>query len=105
MSTDIDIVSLMVAVYKDKIQSDQLVRLQEELRNLRQAEADMRRNKADAEIRLMAKLKIHLDKFKHTYENVRGKTGKDITSVEDYIRSIEQKIKDISYRKNNGKIK
>ncbi len=95
-----DIISIIVSVYKDKVEMELLQSFMTEYNNLLQAEADARRIKSTNIIKQIAALKIALSKFEFTYEKIKAVNGK-IDEIEKYIYSIESKIKRLSFEKNN----
>lgn len=95
-----DIISLLVATYKDYVEQTVLEETRESLNALISAEADARRNKMATDIRRMGKLKIALSRFEIKYNQIREKTG-SITAIDDYIADIRAEIKTISFNKNH----
>ena len=94
-----DIISLLVATYKDYIEQTVLEDTRQSLNALISAEADVRRDKRATDIRKMAKLQIALSQFEINYNQIREKTG-SIAAIDDYIADIRAEIKTISFNKN-----
>lgn len=95
-------IELAIAYYKDKVQQELLEKFRVESRLLLEADADARRSIAREDIMAMARLRIELEKFKFTYNQLSGKCG-SIESVDDYLHGVELMVKKISYRKNNAR--
>lgn len=94
-------IELAVAIYKDKVQRELIEKFRVESRRLLEADAEARRSKARENILAMAKLKNELFKFKLTYSMICGICG-NIEAVDNYLRSVEKKVKLLSYKKNHG---
>ena len=95
-----DLLSLLIAAYKDKIERESLDRVNAELNALIVADADARRETRAADIREMAKLRMALTRFENSYSRLKHSYG-DIEAVECYLASIRRRIKEISYKKNH----
>ena len=93
-------IEVAIAYYKDKTQEELFEKFKVESYLLLKAEAEARWTIARENIEAMAKLRIELQKFKFTYNKISGVCG-NIATVDEYIREIEQKIKKLSYEKNN----
>ena len=96
-----DIISLLTAAYKDRVERKLFDDLRSGMNELFAADADARREKAAAYIMQMAKLKIALQKFEMTYSKIKGDFGK-VDAIDDYIAEVQRQIKAISYRKNSS---
>lgn len=94
-----DIISLLTAAYKDKVERNFFDELRVGMNELLSAEADSRREKTAADIIQMAKLKIALRKFEICYSQIQEKAGK-LTVIDDFIAEVQMQIKMISRRKN-----
>ncbi len=94
-----DLLSLLIAAYKDKVERDSFERITAELNTLIVADADARRAATAADIKEMAKLKIALSRFEITYGRIKDSVGK-IDAIDDYVAKIQRRIKEISYKKN-----
>ena len=95
-----DLITLAIAYYKDKAQNEILERFREASYRLMEADADSRRAKAHEDIMSMAKLKEELKKFKPVYGRITSICG-PMEAVDSYIREVEYRIKQLSYKKNN----
>lgn len=96
-------INLVIAYYKDKIQKELLDKFKEESCRLLQADADARRMTAREDILTMAKLKMELEKFKLTYNQISSTCG-SMDAIDSYIREIEIKIRQLSFKKNHPRI-
>lgn len=94
------ILTILVAAWKDKVQSECLENIRAETFRLLQADADARRVKASETILAMARLKNQLFKFETTYSMLADSCGK-VEAVEEYIDGIKLKIKKLSFTKNH----
>ena len=65
----VNLIELAVAFYKDKVQQELLEKFRVESRLLLQADAEARRTMARENIKVMAQLKIELEKFKESLLN------------------------------------
>lgn len=95
-----DLVSILVAAYKDKVQREVLEETRNSLNALLIAEADARRGKAGVDIQRMCKLKISLKRFEIKYAQIQNRCGK-IPAIDDYIADVRAEIKMISMKKNH----
>lgn len=95
-----DIISLLTAAYKDRVERKLFDELRIGMNELLSADADSRREKTAADIIQMAKLKTALRKFEISYTQIQEKYGR-IDAVDGYVAEIQSKIKAISYKKNN----
>lgn len=95
-----NVLSLALAFYKDKIQSETLQQFHSEFNKLLEADAVARRSKAQTLVMQLAKLKIALQQFELTYQNLKKKVG-EVKAVDEYISSIKREIQKISDNKNN----
>jgi len=95
----IDYVSLALAAIKDKISEESAEEFRNSYTKLLETEAQSRREKVQANIIEMAKLRLELSKFKETYEKLKTLCG-SIENVDDCISDIEKRIKLISANKN-----
>jgi len=95
----IDYVSLALAAIKDKISEESAEVFRNSYTKLLETEAQSRREKVQANIIEMAKLRLELSKFKETYEKLKTLCG-SIENVDDCISDIEKRIKLISANKN-----
>lgn len=95
-----DLISLLIAAYKDKVERDSLEKIKVELKSLIIADAEARRATAASDIREMAQLRIALNRFELTYSRIRENSG-EIEAVNDYIAQIQRRIKEISFKKNH----
>lgn len=94
-----DVIQIAIAYYKDKAKHEVMERFREESFKLLQADADARRLIAKEQILALAKLKIELAKFKFVYSGLQNQFG-TVGALDNYIRSIETRIKLLSYEKN-----
>ena len=97
-----DVILLALAVYRDIVEKKLADQFKEEYHKLLVAEVDSRRMKSSELIKQMAIIKIKLFNFETVYSKVKEKTGK-IEAVDHYIYGIKQKLKKLSYEKNNLK--
>lgn len=95
-------IELAIAYYKDKVQQELLEKFRVESCLLLQADAEARRIMVRENIKAMACLKIELAKFKLTYNKISVEYG-TMMVIDDYIREIETKIRQYSYKKNHMK--
>ena len=95
-----DLITLAIAYYKDKTQKELLERFREASCRLMEADADSRRSKAHEDIMSMAKFKMELEQFKLEYGRITSTCG-SIEAIDSYIREVECRIKQLSYKKNN----
>jgi len=95
-----DLITLAIAYYKDKVQNELLERFREETYLLMEADADSRRMKAHEDIMSMGKLENKLKKFKFHYGRITSTCG-SMEAIDSYIREIECRIKQLSYKTNN----
>lgn len=93
-------IELLIATYKDMTQKKEIERTREELLRVFEAEADAKRQKAQALIDSMVRLKKELARFKLSYDCLAKKTNQRVPAIEDYIRNTESKIRMISFKKN-----
>ena len=98
----VNLSELAVAFYKDKVQQELLEKFRVESRLLLQADAEARRTMARENIKVMAQLKIELEKFKYVYYKLTNSCG-PVTAIDEYLKEIEMKVQKLSYRKNNIK--
>lgn len=98
----VNLIELAVAFYKDKVQQELLEKFRVESRLLLQADAEARRTMARENIKVMAQLKIELEKFKYVYYKLTNSCG-PVTAIDEYLKDIEMKVQKLSYRKNNIK--
>lgn len=94
-----DILSLLMAAYKDSVERKLFNDLRSGMNELLAAEADSRREKVAADIIQMAKLKTALRKFEMTYSRIKDDFGK-VDAIDDYIADVQRQIKAMSYKKN-----
>jgi hypothetical protein len=97
-----DIVSILIAAYKDKVQREVLEETRASLYALLSADADARRVKVGVDIQRMSKLKISLKRFEIKYAQIQDGCGK-IPAIDDYIADVQAEIKTISMRKNHNR--
>lgn len=95
-----DIISLLTAAYKDRVERKLFDELRIGMNELLSADADSRREKAAADILQMAKLKTALRQFEICYAQIQEKYGR-VIAIDDYVAEIQSKIKAISYNKNH----
>ena len=93
-------IELLIAAYKDMTQKKEIERTREELLRVFEAEADAKRQKAQALIDSMVRLKTELARFKLSYDRLAKKTNQRVPAIEAYIRNTESKIRMISFKKN-----
>lgn len=98
----VNLIELALAFYKDKVQQELLEKFRVESRLLLQADAEARRTMARENIKVMAQLKIELEKFKYVYYKLTNSCG-PVTAIDEYLKDIEMKVQKLSYRKNNIK--
>jgi len=97
-----DILTLITAAYKDKVERDLFENLRAGMNELFAAEADSRREKVAADIMQRNKLQIALRKFEMTYSMINDEVG-TVDAIDDYIADIQMQIRAISYKKNHLK--
>lgn len=97
-----DLVDIMVAYYKDKVQNETIIKVKEELKKVIEAKADAQRETTTACIVKMAKLKIALERFEASYAETKKISG-NIDVVDQYILKTKSYIARLSYLKNNHK--
>lgn len=95
------VIELAISYYKDKVQQEIIEKFRVESRRLLQADADARRETGRGIIHSMARLKIQLAIFKFEYNRLVEKCG-SIQALDEYIRDIENHIKELSREKNGG---
>ena len=93
-----DILSLLTAAYKDRVERKLFDELRIGMNEL--LSADSRREKTAADLIQMAKLKTALRKFEISYAQIQEKYGR-VNAIDDYVAEIQSNIKAISYKKNN----
>lgn len=93
------VIELAISYYKDKVQQEVIEKFRVESRLLLQADADARRAEKREIIKSMARLKSQLVIFQNTYNRFAKKCG-SIQAIDDYIRDIENHIKELSKEKN-----
>lgn len=98
-----DVLSIALAFYKDKIQSESLERFRSEFFQLQVADAEARRSMAKTLIMQMAKLKIALNQFEMTYQLIQSRAGK-VEALDEYMASVKRIIKEMSDAKNNHRL-
>lgn len=98
-----DVLNLALAFYKDKVQSETFQRFHSEFDKLLETDAEARRAKVHTLVMHLAKLKIALQQFELTYENLKKKVG-EVKAVDEYIISIKKEIQKISDDKNNHRL-
>ncbi len=94
-----DIIKLVMATYKDKVQADILKNFEKEYNALLLADADARRSKQSNNIVNMVRLKMALSEFESTYLKIKSLSC-SVEAIDEYILEITYKIKIISYNKN-----
>lgn len=97
-----NLIKLIIAYYKDKVQQEIFNMFLAESYLLIQADADARRIKARENIIAMAHLKNELNKFMYIYNRISSTHG-TIDALDKYLQEIKLKIKRLSYQKNNIK--
>lgn len=95
-----DIISLLTAAYKDRVERKLFDELRIGMNELLSADADSRREKTAADLIQMAKLKTALRKLEISYAQIQEKYGR-VNAIDDYVAEIQSNIKAISYKKNN----
>ncbi len=100
MADEYGLINLLVSSYRDAVEEQEMEKIKKEFQLLQQAEVTARRNKAQAQIQQMAKLKIELKRFEFTYQQLVKKTGVAIPRIESYMKEISTQIKRISFEKN-----
>lgn len=95
----LDCVSLVLAAIKDKIKEETAENFRQSYTLLLEAEVKARRAKVQAQILEMAKLRIALEKFEKTYNQIKEQCG-SIESVDNYLSDIRKRIQSISVVKN-----
>lgn len=95
-----DLISILTAAYKDRIERKFFDELRIGMYELLSADADSRREKTSADIIQMARLKTALRKFEISYAQIQDMYGQ-VSAIDDYIAEIQSKIKAISYKKNH----
>ena len=97
-----DVISVLVAAYKDKVQRDVLEETRASLNALKRAKADSLREQTSADILRMSRLRTALDRFEAKYLPLKEKCGGNQV-IEAYIADIRAEIKNLSRKKNHGK--
>lgn len=96
-----DLIAVMLAVSKDKVYLETTEKMQTAFHELILAEADSRRDKVTTLIRAMAKIDGEVIRFKREYSRIFNQLAPEaITAIEDYLKIVEQKKKDIVHEKN-----
>jgi hypothetical protein len=93
------VIELAISYYKDKVQQEVIKKFRVESRLLLQADADARKAETSEIIKSMARLKSQLVIFKFEYNRLVEKCG-SIQALDEYIRDIENHIKELSKEKN-----
>lgn len=101
-----DLLSIIIAASKDKVYLENVEKMQQAFHELILAEAESRRNKVSSLIRAKAKIDVEVECFKKEYARISGQLSQEaVDAINNYLKIIEQKKKDISYEKNKLKIK
>lgn len=101
-----DLLAIIMGASKDKVYLETVEKNQQAFHELILAEADSRRNKVSSLIRSKAKIDVEVACFKKEYDRISGQLSKEaVDAIDNYLKIIEQKKKDISYEKNMLKIK
>ena len=101
-----DLIGIMLAATKDKVYLETTKKMQAAFHELILAEADSRRDKVKALILAMAKIDREVDQFKREYNRIYNHLAPEaITAIEDYLKIVQQKKKDIAHEKNSIKIR
>lgn len=96
-----DLIAVMLAASKDKVYLETAEKMQVAFHELILTEADSRRNKVTALIRSMAKIDSEVIRFKREYSRISNQLAPEaITAIENYLKIVEQKKKDIVHEKN-----
>jgi hypothetical protein len=96
-----DLITVMLSAYKDKVYLETTEKMQAAFHELILTEAASRRDKVTALIRAMAKIDAEVIRFKREYSRISNQlTPEAITAIEDYLKIVEQKKKDIIHEKN-----
>ncbi len=99
-----DLFSIVFAASKDKIYLETSEKLQQAFHELIIAEANSRRNKITTLIKSMAKIDCEIIKFKQAYSRIYKQLTLDaIDAINQYLKIIEQKKKDIIREKDKLK--
>lgn len=99
-----DLVSIMMAASKDKVYVETVEKMQQAFHELILAEADSRRDKVSTLICSMAKIDSEVIRFKREYARVSAQLSPDaVKAIDNYLKIVEQKKKDIVYEKNSLK--
>lgn len=104
MTDEYGLIDLLASSYKDAVEEQEIGKIKKEFHLLQQAEAVARRNKTQALIRQMAGLKIELNRFEFTYQQLVRRTGITVPRIESYMKEISAEIKRLSYEKNHKQI-
>ena len=89
-----DIISLLTAAYKDRVERKLFDELRIGMNELLSADADSRREKTAANLIQMAKLKTAVRKFEIRYAQIQEKYGR-VNAIDDYGAEIQSNIKAI----------
>lgn len=101
-----DLLAVLMGASKDNVYLETVEKMQQAFHELILAEADSRRNKVTTLIRSKAKLDAEVACFKKEYERISDQLSQEaVDAIDNYLKIIEQKKKDISYEKNKLKIK
>lgn len=96
-----DLFSVVLAASKDNAYKEAAEKMQAAFHELILTEADARRDKTATLIRLMAKIDGEIIRFKREYGRISKQLSPEaITAIDSYLKTIEQKKKDITYEKN-----
>lgn len=101
MIEDYGLIEMLASTYRDHVRENELSKIQSELKQLQYAEVSVRRSNVDTLIREIANLKIELNRFEKSYQQLVVKTGVEIPSIQQYIQTIHTKIKRLSFEKNH----
>lgn len=96
-----DLIAIIMAASKDKVYQETVEKMQQAFHELILAEADSRRDKVATLIRSMAKIDGEIVRFKREYARISSQLAPDaVDAINNYLKIIEQKKKDIIYEKN-----
>ena len=95
-----DVISLLMAAYKDKVNKEILNEVRDKLNCVIQADAEARRNKMATDIVQMNKLRNSLALFNIAYDKIKLESG-PILALDQYVAEIQCMINAISRKKNH----
>lgn len=96
-----DLFAVVLAASKDKAYIETVEKMQAAFHELILAEAESRRDKTETLIREMSKIDREMIRFKREYNRIRTQLAPEtIIAIDNYLKSIEQKKKELCYKKD-----